>query len=69
MIRLGEGQLRLYITVLSLALEFGNALRVPEWRYREQTENGAHQDMPASGVREMTCFHEEQLTPVEKRCP
>src|ERR1700677_2742411 len=62
-IRLGKSQLCLYITVLSLALELGNALRVPEGRYREQTENGAQQDMPRSSMRERPCFHEEHLTP------
>jgi hypothetical protein len=62
-IRLGKGQLCLYITVLSLALEFGNALRVPEVRYREQTENGAQQDMPSSSVGKGFCFHAQELTP------
>ncbi|HXM09215.1 MAG TPA: RHS repeat-associated core domain-containing protein, partial [Terriglobales bacterium] len=31
--------------------------------YREQTENGAQQDMPRSSMRERPCFHEEHLTP------
>jgi hypothetical protein len=53
----------LYITVLSLALEFGNALRVPEGQYREQTEKGAQQDMPSSSVGEGFCFHAKELTP------
>jgi hypothetical protein len=47
----------LYITVLSLALEFDNALRVPEGQYREQTENGAQQNIPHKSVRESPCFH------------
>src|SRR5882757_3334095 len=62
-IRLGQGQLCLYITVLSLALEFGNALRVPEGPYREQTEKSAQQDMPSSSVRKGFCFHPQELTP------
>jgi hypothetical protein len=53
----------LYITVLSLALEFGNGLRVPEGQYREQTENGAQQDMPPSSVRRCLRCHAQQLTP------
>src|SRR5258708_27694450 len=60
--RLGKSQLGLYITVLSLALEFGNALRVPEGQYREQTEKGAQQDMPSS-VDKGFCFHAQELTP------
>ena len=53
----------MYITVLSLALEFGNALRVPEGQYREKTENGAQQDMPSSSVGKGFCFHAQELTP------
>lgn len=63
MIRLGKGQLRLYITVLSLALEFGDTLRIPEVRYRDQTENGAQQDMPSSSVGKGFYFHAQELTP------
>src|ERR1700692_248274 len=62
-IRLGKGQLCLYITVLSLALEFGNALRVSEGQYREQTEKRAQQDMPSSSVGKGFCFHAQELTP------
>jgi hypothetical protein len=53
----------LYITVLSLALEFGNALRVPEGQYREQTEKDAQQDMPSSSVGQGFGFHAQELTP------
>jgi hypothetical protein len=53
----------LYITVLSLALEFGNALRVSEGQYREQTEECAQQDMPSSSVGKGLCFHAPELTP------
>jgi hypothetical protein len=53
----------LYITVLSLALEFGNALRVPVGQYREQTEKGAQQDMPSSSGGKGFCFHAKELTP------
>jgi hypothetical protein len=38
-------------------------LRVPEGHYREQTENGAQQDMPPSSVRKSLCSHAQQLTP------
>jgi hypothetical protein len=62
-IRSGKGELRLQVTVLSLALEFGNVLRVPEGRYRQQTENGAQQDMPQISVRNGHCSHAQQLTP------
>src|ERR1700733_9041295 len=61
-IRLGKGQLCLYVTVLSLALEFGDSLRVPEGQYREQTENGAQQDMPPSCECGDPCFHAQKLT-------
>ena len=35
---------------------------VPEGQYREQTENGAQQDMPPSSVCRGPCFHAQQLT-------
>lgn len=60
-IRLGKGQLCFYVSVLSLALEFGDALRVPDGQYREQTENGAQQDMPPSSVCRGPCFHARSL--------
>jgi hypothetical protein len=60
-IRSGKGELRLQITTFSLALELGNALRVPEGHYREQ-ENGAQQDMPPSSACRGPYFHAKQLT-------
>src|SRR5580658_2179680 len=61
-IRLGKSQLCLYLTVLSLALEFGNALRVPKGRDREQTGNGVQHEIPASSLRTTPFSHAQQLT-------
>ena len=68
-IRPGTGQLCLYITILGLALEFGNALRVSEGQYRDQTEKGTQQDMPSSSVGKGFCFHAQELTPELARLP
>ena len=61
MIRLSKGQLRLYITVLSLALEFGDALPVHEGPHRDHAQDAGQQHMPSS-MLESPSFHAQQLT-------
>jgi hypothetical protein len=52
----------LYITVFSLVLELGDALRISEGRDREQTGNGVQHETPASSVRTSPFSHAQQLT-------